>query len=353
MSGSNRPIRVLVVEDSAPQRGWLLAVLESDPELEVVGWAGDGASAVLAAARLKPDVITMDLRMPGMDGLEATRRIMHETPTPIVLVTAEARGENRALVTDAFKAGVLAIELKPSFGPEPARELVATVKGMARVRVLRRTMPHVAAPPAAIAAPGMSRQRLEVVAIGASTGGPQALHELLTRLPASFPVPVVVVQHMSAGFVASLVDWLDPQCALPVRLGEAGCRLDRPMIHFAPSGSHMVVRRRVLQLTQDPPVGGHRPSVTTLLQSVALDYGSGAVGVLLTGMGEDGAAGLRDLKRGGAITVAQDAASCVVYGMPAAAINLGVVDHALPPAQIGLLLDRLTRLASSAPGGVR
>jgi two-component system chemotaxis response regulator CheB len=345
MSDTTERIRVLVVDDSASQRGWLMALLENDPQLEIAGWAAEGAAAVRATARLRPDVITMDLHMPGMDGLEATRQIMHATPTPIVLVTADASRDQR-LVTEALNAGVLAVEVKPTGQSESARELLETVKGMARIRVLRRTAPAVPVVP--VRSLNLPRRRLELVAIGASTGGPQALHELLTRLPESFPLSVVVVQHMSAGFVPSLVDWLAPQCALPVHVAVAGRSLDIPSIHIAPTGQHLVIQHGRLQLTYAPPVGSHRPSVTTLFSSVAREYGGAAIGVLLSGMGDDGAYGLRDLKQAGAVTVAQDAATCVVFGMPAAAIRLGVVDYTLPPAQIGSLLDRLTRRSQTA-----
>jgi two-component system, chemotaxis family, protein-glutamate methylesterase/glutaminase len=341
-------LRVLVVDDSPAQRGVLVALLEADPELQVVAVAGDGTEAVRAAALHKPDVITMDLHMPRMDGLEATRRIMQETPTPIVMVTATARREDQQLVFEALQAGVLAVVAKPvgANGQPQVAELRRTVKSMAQVKVIRRWAPERlqrtrTLPPAPLVKP--LGRRPEIVVIGASTGGPQALHEILTRLPATFPLPVLIVQHIAAGFASGLVEWLRPQCPLPIQLAVTGARLDQPGIHVTPTGEHLTVRRRALVLTGDPPLAGHRPSATVLFQSVAREYGAAAIGILLSGMGDDGAAGLRDLKRAGATTVAQDEASSVVFGMPAVAISLGVVDHVLPPARIPPLLLQLVQ----------
>ena len=342
---AERRTRVLVVDDSPTQRAILLALLGDDPELEIVGWATNGQEAVQAAARLQPDVITMDLRMPVMDGLEATRSIMHETPTPIVMVTSSASVDDRQMAFAALEAGVLAFVPKPAPGASgrlAADELVRTVKSMAQVRVVRRWSPRrhalrVAVPDAPVARP-KGAQPPGVVAIGASTGGPQALHEILTRLPASFPLPVLVVQHIAEGFAAGLVDWLRPLCPLPIQLAAPGVVLDRPAIHVAPSGRHLEVRGRMLTLSADAAVSGHRPSATVLFRAVAREYGAAAVGVLLSGMGDDGAAGLRDLRRAGGLTIAQDEASSVVFGMPAVAIGMGVVDHVVPPSAISALL---------------
>jgi two-component system chemotaxis response regulator CheB len=291
----------------------------------------------------------MDLHMPRMDGLEASRRIMEETPTPIVLVTSSGSRQNQQFAFQALEAGVLAVVAKPESpngGPAVA-ELRRTIKSMAQVKVIRRwasgqrrppTTPTTYSPPLSVKPPVCQP---EVVAMGASTGGPQALREILTQLPSTFPVPVLVVQHIAPGFAAGMVDWLRPECPLPIQLATGGIRLDRPAIYVAPTGEHLVVRGRALALTHDPPVSGHRPSATVLFQSVAREYGAAAVGILLSGMGDDGAAGLRDLKRAGATTIAQDEASSVVFGMPAVAISFGVVDHVLAPRRIPPLLLRL------------
>jgi two-component system chemotaxis response regulator CheB len=244
---------------------------------------------------------------------------------------------------------------------------------MAGVRVIRRWPPErtmtgqlrppaprladAASSPVPIAAPPPSEPaRIEsvlrpaLVAIGSSTGGPQALQAILPQIPATFLPPIVIVQHIASGFAASLIDWLAPQCALPFQLATPGLRLDRPGIYLAPTGQHLVVSGRTLTLTDQDPVRGHRPSATVLFRSVAASYGPRAIGILLTGMGDDGAAGLADIKGHGGITIAQNEASSVVFGMPAAAIALGVVDHILAPSQIPALLARLVAEAARRPG---
>jgi two-component system chemotaxis response regulator CheB len=349
-NGGPGPVRVLVVDDSATQRTVLVSLINADPELTVVGWAANGADAVRATALLTPDVIAMDLRMPVMDGLEATRQILQETPTPIVLVTAgsgSVAGDEQRLAFEALDAGVLAVVTKPgpgSDGRAATQELHRILKNMAKVRMVRRwsgdrLRPSIAgtyAPPAA--SPGA---RVEVVAIGASTGGPPVLRTILVGLPHGFGPPVLIVQHIADDFAVSLVDWLRPQCALPIHIGVDGQSLNRPGIWVAPPGRHMGVQGRAIVLVDGPPISLHRPSATYLFQSVAREYGRAAIAVLLTGMGDDGAVGLRDLRSSGATTIAQDAATSVVFGMPSAAIKLGVVDHVLaPPAIAPMLLQR-------------
>jgi two-component system chemotaxis response regulator CheB len=322
--------------------------LNSDPDLEVIGWAANGEEGVRATTRLKPDIVTMDLRMPVMDGIEAARRIMQQSPTPIVMVTASAIRTDERLATAAIQAGILAIVEKPRAAPRDtpvARDLLRTLKSMAEIKVVRRWAPErfQQAPtgePRQSPLPGVTT-RAEIVAIGASTGGPQVLHQTLTQLPRTFSLPILIVQHIASGFAGSMAEWLASSCALPVQLAVAGCRLESPGIHIAPTDQHLVVRGRALMLTSDPPISGHRPSATVLFRSVAHEYGPAAVGVLLTGMGDDGAAGLADLKRAGAVTIAQDEASSVVFGMPGVAIKLGAAGHILAPAGIAPLLVEL------------
>jgi two-component system chemotaxis response regulator CheB len=343
-------VRVLVVDDSAIQRTVLMSLINADPELTVIGWAANGPDAIRATALLKPDVIAMDLRMPVMDGLEATRQILQETPTPIVLVTAGAgttAGDDQRLAFEALDAGVLAVLTKPGPGPSghaATQELYRTLKNMAKVKMVRRWSGDRLRPSAGgvyVTQSGRTAAHPEVVVIGASTGGPPVLRTILVALPHAFRPPVLIVQHIADDFAASLVDWLRPQCALPIHIGEDGQSLDRPGIWVAPPGRHMGIRARSLMLVDGPPISLHRPSATHLFQSAAREYGRAAIGVLLTGMGDDGAVGLRDLKRAGATTIAQDEASSAVFGMPSAAINLGVVDHVLaPPAIAPMLLQR-------------
>lgn len=350
---SEGSIRVLVVDDSAAQRGMLMSLLAADRAIEVIGWAANGVEAIAATARLRPDLVVMDLRMPVMDGLEATRRIMRETPVPIVVVTASHSSHDQKLVFESIQAGALAILEKPRPGvdgaPTPA-ELVRTVKSMARVRVIRRWAPERLRPPVGEQRLGPARTfglSVEVIAIAASTGGPQALQAILSHLPASFPVPLLIVQHITAGFVSGLVEWLRLACALPVELAAEAGPFPRPGVYVAPTDRHLIVRGRALALTSDPPVSGHRPSATVLFRSVARAYGPAAAGVILTGMGDDGAAGMRDLKRARGITVAQDEATSIVFGMPAEAIGLGIVDHVVP---LGGVAAFLIDLAGATPG---
>lgn len=354
-AGEPAPLRVLVVDDSETQRAILAALFNAAPGLAVVGRAASGQEALRLAATLHPDVITIDLRMPGLDGIEATRRIMQETPTPVVMIAAGISPDDRQLVSAALAAGVLAILPKPAPGPRgaaAAAELVATVRRMADVRVIRRWSPERAGTgqlPSPVAPVG-PLGRPAIVAIGSSTGGPQALQTILPQIPASFLSPIVIVQHIAVGFAASLIDWLAPQCALPFQLATTGIRLDRPGIYLAPTGQHLVVHGQTLALTDQSAVRGHRPSATVLFNSVAASYGPRAIGIVLTGMGDDGAAGLAEMKRRGGITIAQDEASSVVFGMPAAAIALGVVDHIVAPPQIPALLARLVAEASRRSG---
>jgi two-component system chemotaxis response regulator CheB len=338
-------VRVLVVDDSSTQRAILIHLLEQDPEIEVAGWAATGVDALRSVERLLPDVITLDDRMPGMSGLETARRIMRDWPTPIVMVSAAADQVSEA----AIAAGVVAVHDKRALGgadPTAPGALIRAIKSMSTVRVVRRRREPSADAAAAIGPIVLSSQTTsgtpEVVAIGASTGGPQALREILSRLPASFAVPVLVVQHTTAGYSKNLVDWLDAGSALRVKVAEDGEPLSRSTVYVAPTQQHMVVRGRHLTLLDSPPVSLHRPSATVLFRSVAQAYGGRAVGVLLTGMGDDGALGLSEMKRAGATTIAQDESTCVVFGMPAEAIRLGAAEHVLPPSRIPGLLLKLT-----------
>ena len=340
MNGHRRCLRVLVVEDSPVARRLMVHILNEDPDLEVVAEAADGREAVRWTARCRPDVIVMDVVMPTMNGLEATRTIMSETPTPIVLVTSSYDPAG-GMSFDALQAGALMLLPKPpgpqagTFGQEAAGFRM-TVKLMAEVKLVRRRPARRPAPAAPGAPPGTAGARaVEVVAIAASTGGPAALATILGQLPPDAPVPILVVQHITAGFHQGLVDWMASVSALEVRLAEAGEPLRAGQVLFAPGDAHLGVdgRGRVA-LSADPPIGGHRPSATHLFRSVAERYGGGAVGTILTGMGDDGVDGLRTLKEAGGLVLAQDESTSVVYGMPREAAVLGVVDRVLPVGQI-------------------
>ena len=349
-------IRVLVVDDSALQRGLLVALLKLDSELEVVGTADSGLQAIEKARVLLPDVITMDLRMPGMDGLKAAQEIMAQQPTPILLVTASISRDDQRLVASAFSAGILAIVAKPSVHAiELHDEFRRMVKGVSRVKLARRhssairSVVTVNAPPeqrskmrSSLAAMPAHVKRLEVIGIASSTGGPQVLEQILSTLPVNFPVPVLVVQHIAHGFAPSLVEWLDSRCHLPVRIAEVGQAL-QPGVWIA-DGQHLVVQSGKIGVSTEANVSGHCPSGTVLFRSLAAEFGASALGIILTGMGEDGAIGLQALHDAGGVTIAQNFSSSVIHGMPGAAIRLGAADFALPPDDIALaILDFVRR----------
>jgi two-component system, chemotaxis family, protein-glutamate methylesterase/glutaminase len=356
-------LRVLVTEDSVVARALLVSIINRDPGLEVVGEARDGEQAVKLAADLKPDVITMDVHMPKVDGLEATRQIMSETPTPIVVISA-IDPKDVKMSFEALNSGALAVLAKPS-GPtapdfnERAAEIVNTVKTMAGVRVIKRR-PRLASPQSTVPSPRTvapaattetrqpapaARRRIELVAIGSSTGGPDALGKIIGALPAVAPVPILIVQHITVGFHQGLVDWLNNITPLSVKLGEEGHRPVPGEVILAPGEHHMAVdASKRLTLTTESPVRGHRPSATHLFRSVAKVYGANALGVILTGMGDDGADGLVELRRAGGWVIGQDEATCVVYGMPREAAARGAVTEVLPLPEIaGAIVDGWSR----------
>ncbi|MGE0356376.1 MAG: chemotaxis-specific protein-glutamate methyltransferase CheB [Burkholderiales bacterium] len=338
-------IKVLVVEDSPAVREFLVHVLGSDPQIRIVGSAANGEEAIEAARRLRPDVITMDIHMPRMNGLEATRRIMETDPRPIVIVSGSHDPREVATTFEAIEAGALAVMHRPEgIGHEDheqgAHALVRTVKAMAEVRVVRRWARRegeagrrrVEAP---LTAPG-------IVAIGASTGGPPALHAILAALPADFPAAIVVVQHMAPGFVGGFAQWLSQFCPLPVQLAAHGETVVAGRVYIAPDGFHTAVAESArFVMTRCDGNDGPCPSVSHLFQSVADAFGRDAIAVLLSGMGRDGAQELRELREKGAATFAQDEASSVVHGMPGEAIRLDAAKYVLPPAEIAPVLVAL------------
>lgn len=339
-------IRLLVVEGSSAQREALGALFAAQDGMRVVGVADTCDAALEMIERLRPDVITMGHQPPALDGLETTRRIMERCPVPIVIVSDNGSAGEVASTFDAVNAGALAVMPRPAAGDSAnaasVRELVQTVRLMSEVKVVRRWPKRAWAAPAPL--PVHSPGELagpRIVAIGASTGGPLALAALLGGLPKDFPVPVVVVQHMAAGFTRGFVDWLAPSSTLPVHVGTDGEHLYPGHVYMAPDGAHMkVTRNDRLVLVNDLPENGLRPSVACLFRSVAHAYGGDAAAVLLTGMGKDGATELRALKDRGALTFAQDRESSIVHGMPGEAIKLGAAIHVLPPERIAAALAK-------------
>jgi two-component system chemotaxis response regulator CheB len=337
-------IDVLVVDDSATVRTLLVEVLRADPELRVVGQAHDGVEAVALAQQLRPHVITMDLRMPRLDGFEATKEIMMTAPTPIIIVTASVERGEVEIAMHALRAGAVYVLRKPDGPASPgfdkwAGQFTTLVKAMAAVKVVRHWRPRSepAKRPAAGAGP-----RARLIAVAASTGGPAALERLLGELPRDFAAPVLVVQHITRGFTAGLADWLNTVCDLHVKVAAPGEPLAPRTVYLAPDDRHLGVGADGhVALSAAPPVGGFRPSGTFLFESVARSHGPAAVAVILTGMGEDGLPGLRAVRRAGGRILAQDERSCVVFGMPGAAVAAGLPDFVGPP---DVLASRLVEM---------
>jgi len=339
------PIRVLVVDDSAVVRQILVSMLETVPGFQVAGQARDGEEAVRLTARLRPDVITMDIRMPRLDGLEAIRQIMSTTPTPIVVVAASVYEPDLNIAFTAIEAGALTVVEKPrGITPEAydaARDqLVTTIRLMADVQVVtlrpHRRLPAQMPPSRASGrdALGMS-VGAELIAIAASTGGPGVLRMIFQALPGDLSIPIVTVQHITPGFAQGFARWLDGETALQVRIAANGERVEPGCVLLAPDDTHLTVAPGgIVRLDRSEPVKGQRPSATRLFDSVAQAYGAASIGVVLTGMGDDGADGLENLKRAGGYVIAQNEESCVVFGMPKVAIERGVVNQVLPPDKI-------------------
>lgn len=336
MSAAENAIRILVVDDLAVERELLTYLLEAGTGMQVVGTAADGEAAVAEVARLKPDVVAMDINMPRLNGIEATRRIMETTPTPIVIVSGSNIRAEVAYSFQAIEAGALAIVEKPTgIEGEQVRQLVDTVRLMSEVKVVRRWPPR----PVRASGPG-------VVVIGASTGGPLALRTILTGLSRDFPVPIAIVQHMTPRFTEGFGDWLREASGFTVEIAVHGAELLPGHAYLAPDRSHLLVERDKggsgrIHLAAGPPENGYLPAIAALFRSAAQSFGSGAVGVLLTGMGRDGAEELKQLHDRGALTIVQSPGSAVVAGMPGEAIALGAATHVLPLHRIAAMLEEI------------
>ncbi|HXG51269.1 MAG TPA: chemotaxis response regulator protein-glutamate methylesterase [candidate division Zixibacteria bacterium] len=351
-------IKVLIVEDSPVVREFLTHILGSDSDIDVVGTACDGEEAVEAVERTRPDVVTMDIHMPRLNGFDATRRIMELSPRPIVIVSGSSAHDEIAMTFKALESGALAIVPRPrGLGDEESsRELVRTVKLMSEVRVVRRWPRSRTAPaPAPAPRPAVSAEErggdVRVVAMGASTGGPIVLQTILSGLGESFPVPVLIVQHMTPGFAGGFAEWLARSTGFPVGIARDGETTLPGRAYVAPDGFHMGVRAGGrIALENAPPENGLRPSISYLFRSVVSAYGSQAVGVLLTGMGRDGAEELKLLRDKGCATIAQDRESCVVYGMPGEAVRIGAAARILSPDKIAAALREIVQ---KPPAGFR
>ncbi|MDQ0419825.1 two-component system chemotaxis response regulator CheB [Peteryoungia aggregata LMG 23059] len=337
------PARVLVVDDSPTMRGLITAILSQDPDVSVVGQAGDAMEARAAIKQLNPDVVTLDIEMPNMNGLEFLEKIMKLRPMPVIMVsTMTHRGAEATLA--ALEIGAFDCVAKPQPGePRPFGELADKVKAAARSQHRYHAAPQ--AQPVAAAPTADFRVGRKIVAIGSSTGGVEALIAVLQKFPRNCP-PTVITQHMPPTFTKSFAERLNRLCAPVVEEATDGARLEIGKIYLAPGGErHLQVSNAsapCCRLVERAPVNGHRPSVDVLFDSVAELAGRNAVGVILTGMGRDGASGLLKMRHAGARTIGQNEKTCVVYGMPRVAHELGAVEHQLPLASIGEEILKLT-----------
>lgn len=362
-----RKIKVLVVEDSPVVQQLLIHVIGQDPRLEVVGTATSGEQALRMVRSLRPDVVSLDIRLPGIDGFEVTSRLMRDNPVPIVVVASDVRDLD--IPMRALQAGALAVVEKPGNMARAdyqtlANHLCTQLFIMSQVKVIRQrggrpaqggpapaalAQRAPAAPAAcgpAVAGPGApaAPQGYRALGLVASTGGPAALTKVLKDLPTSFPLPIFVVQHIGAPFVAGFASWLGSVCPLPVELAGHNIPARPGHVYVAPGEAHLATDPGAMRLTAGDPVCGQRPSGDVLFNSMATAFGPRGIGVLLTGMGEDGARGLLDMHRAGGYTIAEHASTAVIHSMPGTAVRLGGVTAELPLDRIA---GRLMELVST------
>lgn len=349
-----KTLRVLLVDDSPTVRHFLAGLINAAPDMQVVGEGRDGEEAIALVERLKPDILSMDVQMPRLDGLAATHKLMVENPLPIVIVSGRLQRKDVDLAFLALQAGALAVLETPPHHGDPefiARrdQFLHTLRTMSAVRVVRR-WGHTPAPPVITETTPKPATQPLVVAIGASAGGPVALHHILGELPADFNVPLVIVQHMADGFMDGMIRWLDSCTSLPVMQARQAQIVQPGEIVVAGCETHLLLRKAGdrVRVMLDPERGAalYQPSVDLMFESVARSFGTRALGILLTGMGEDGAVGLKAMHGQGARTIAQDEESCLVYGMPGAAVALGAAEQIVPLNQIASTILDLVQVPS-------
>ena len=332
-------INVIVADDSATARFLLRSILEADGDMRIIAEAHDGGEAVALVERDRPDLVIMDVHMPVVDGLEATKQIMIKAPTPIIIVSAVTR-RDVDLSLSATHAGALLALPKPqnvagAGFEERAAELRAMARAMAHVKVVRHWSQHASVQSSSPPRRADAAAKPELIAVAASTGGPPALRRLLMDLPRTLPVPILIVQHIARDFTAGFAEWLAGSCALPVKLAVDGERLTPGVVSVAPDNVHLgITRDGRISLSSEPPIAGFRPSATHLFESAGRAYGPRLLAIVLTGMGSDGAAGLEVARAAGAYVIAQNEATSVVYGMAAEAVRRGAVDVELPIERI-------------------
>ena len=374
---SQPPIKVLLVEDSPVALNILQRLLKSCPEIAVVGTASNGKEALGLIPKLNPEVICTDLTMKGMDGLELTQQVMAKYPRPILVISNSVQKYDTKNVFKLLQAGALDVFPKPKTGLESdygkvKEQLLDKIKVISGVSVFTKPLRQTVASSintklsstqtvsTSQAIKKISEQEkgntiaylkatqdiapfpVKVVAIGVSTGGPRALNQVISPLPKNFPVPIICTQHISPGFLEGLVNWLDRESKLRIKIAQKG-EYPRPgTVYFAPENSHLQLTSQGQFIhTSTEAVDGHCPSATVMFQSVAKFYGRKSLGILLTGMGRDGATGMKAIAEIGGMTIAQDEKSCIVFGMPKAAIEIGAAKHILPLQEIAPLLTQI------------
>lgn len=340
-------LNVLVAIHNLAVRGAVLRLLESDQRIHILRVLRDGNEAVAAVKKLRPDLVLLGVRLDRLDGVGAVQEIMRECPTPTLIIADDPDIQDKDLSGLALKAGALAV-LHPPLGSKRAEryrsEFLGTIAEMATVKLVRRWPEKPSARPTPPIRGTAQPLRAKVIAVGASTGGPAALETILTGLSRDFPSPILVVQHIASGFIDGVAAWLDRSSKLRVKVAEDGEPLRAGTVYLGPDDLQLgVSRRSAIALSLAPPIGGFRPSASYLFESVAQSFGRDALAVILTGMGQDGLEGLKRVHSAGGTVIAQSKDSCVVFGMPGAAIEEGIADRTMSPHEIGAALSQLDR----------
>lgn len=342
-SNSKRAVKVLIVEDSPIYQKILRNILAETDEFEVVAIASNGLEAIKFASIYHPDVISMDILMPVMDGIEATKQIMQSQPVPIVIVSNIYQTNDTDMAIKELQAGAVYILPKPSGPADPNHSKDAvkyrnTLRLMSEIKVVKRhDRPYDKTPPVSVREETRcsNPEEIKIIAIGASAGGPESIRIILSNLSDSVKAPVVIVQHIDPHFIDGFISWLNSHSRLPVKAAEAGELVLPGRVYIAPGGKHMLLNKGgIVSLTDDLKSNGHIPSIDALFESVSKSFGEKSIGVLLSGMGRDGAEGLKRLNQSGSFTMVQNEESSLVYGMPNEAVKLGAACKILPPEGI-------------------